>query len=87
MSKTHEFVMITDPAHGWMATNMDMLRKYGVEGLISSHSYRDGNDVYLEEDCDARILLNAIEAHGDIAAFHTDKHTNDPSWIRDLESY
>jgi|JFJP01.1.fsa_nt_gi hypothetical protein len=83
----YEFKYYTDPGHGWMMTPVKLLEKYKVQDKISKYSYIDGDTAFLEEDCDATVLLNAIEAAGDTAAFLVDMHTDEDSFIRELQSY
>lgn len=50
------FVFHTDPGHGWLEVSIHDLALVGLhEGCFSHYSYksRDGNTLYLEEDCDA----------------------------------
>jgi hypothetical protein len=54
-----------DAGHAWLKMPIKSLLKCGVAGLISSFSYQDGENVYLEEDCDAPAALRAI--YGNIA--------------------
>lgn len=48
-----------DPGHGWLKVQRSELRDLGIEHKISSFSYQEGQDVYLEEDCDISIFANA----------------------------
>lgn len=50
---------ITDPGHGWLSIPISELKRLGIEDKISPYSYVNGNRVYLEEDCDAGVYLNA----------------------------
>ena len=54
----------SDSGHGWLKTSRKMLEKIGIENLVSSYSYQKGINVYLEEDCDAGLLLDALKIHG-----------------------
>lgn len=48
-----------DSGHGWLEVERSELKRLGVEKKISSYSFQRGDKVYLEEDCDATLFLNA----------------------------
>lgn len=50
----------TDPGHGWLEVYHQDLIVLDIMGSISGFSYRDGEKVYLEEDQDAGIYINAL---------------------------
>jgi hypothetical protein len=52
----------TDPSHGWLECNRELISSTGIADAISQYSYQRGNNVYLEEDCDMPLLLNALRA-------------------------
>jgi len=51
-----------DPGHAWLEVDRSDLKLLGIDKQISGYSYQDNNTgkVYLEEDQDAGIYLNAI---------------------------
>jgi len=51
----------TDPGHGWLEVQYTDLLRLGVEKYISSYSYSHQGCVYLEEDCDAGVFLDAAK--------------------------
>lgn len=51
-----------DPGHGWLQAPHWLIRELNVEDKISAYSYRDADNVYLEEDCDAGRLTDALAA-------------------------
>jgi hypothetical protein len=54
------FDFISDPGHGWLKVNTRDLFALGLTPAdFSSYSYRRGDDLYLEEDCDASTFLAA----------------------------
>ncbi len=53
-----------DPGHGWYAVKRTLLNEVGVQDQISSYSYQNGQTVYLEEDRDAGLFLEAAKAKG-----------------------
>jgi len=52
----------TDPGHGWLEVKYSELKDLGIEDKISSYSYIKDDVVYLEEDCDAAVYLDAMKA-------------------------
>lgn len=57
--------LMTDPSHGWASVLVSDLAKVGLSPSDFSHcSYRRGEVCALEEDCDLRIYLDALRAHG-----------------------
>ena len=73
-----------DPGHGWVQIDHDTLRRLGIAADISSYSYRDADFAYLEEDCDAGVLLDALRASGIAFDIVT---TEDGEFIRQLRQY
>lgn len=54
----------SDPGHGWLKVSYDELSQLGIQMAISSYSYREGNDVFLEEDCDFGRYIRAMNERG-----------------------
>lgn len=70
---------IVDPGHGWLRVPV-----MSAEGLtFSEYSYIDrvGGWLYLEEDCDASIWLNA---HGVQVHVLPVEYLDDDAFVRDL---
>jgi len=60
------FTIHTDPGHGWIEVPLTIIAKLGIAKDISSYSFTDGRNAYLEEDCDAWVFVQAFEkAHGE----------------------
>jgi hypothetical protein len=80
---------IADPGHGWLSTDADTLARLGIAGQISRYSYAErapSRRVWLEEDCDAPRLLEALRAAG-IPYTIRAEHLSADAWIRRLPSY
>ena len=58
------YVFHSDAGHGWLAVKRHELIELGILEKISSYSYEKGKTVYLEEDCDAGIFIEAMKAKG-----------------------
>jgi len=54
-----------DPGHGWFAVPATLVFRLGIAEKISTYSYTDGDRAFLEEDCDAALLLDALRAAGE----------------------
>ena len=79
----------TDPAHGWLAVPFDTLRSLKVDVTkVTAFSYMNRREgmAYLEEDCDAGIVLDAAREAGIDVKIVT-VHTNNYSPIRNLPSF
>lgn len=77
---------LADPSHGWVSVKYQDLIDFGIEGQISNYSYIKGDTVYLEEDLDAGIFLDAALKVGWEITFK-ESHTDRESPIRRLPSY
>lgn len=52
----------SDPSHGWLAVKKQELIDLDILNKISEYSYVKGKTVYLEEDRDASIFINAFRS-------------------------
>ena len=76
--KTKNYDVYADPSHAWVKVKLAELEKLGIAKYITSFSYVNGDNAYLEEDCDASVLVDALEARGVEPKFkfhHTDKRS------------
>lgn len=64
-----KFNFHNDAGHGWLEAPFELLRDFHIADKISSCSYRNGSTVYLEEDCDAGVLIEALKAAGNTVEF------------------
>lgn len=54
---------ITDPGHGWLLVTTAQLAEVNLDpGSFTRYSYRKGDTLALEEDCDMATFLRAYEA-------------------------
>lgn len=58
------YVFHEDAGHGWLEVTRKELIDLGILNKVSSCSYQHGLLVYLEEDCDAALFINALKAKG-----------------------
>ena len=55
-----KFVFVFDDRHGWLRMPLADYWRAGIHHRVSGYSYADAKHVYLEEDVDAGIYLDAI---------------------------
>ena len=66
------FIKHDDAGHGWLEVQESDLKELGVTAAdFSAYSYRKGNRLFLEEDCDA----------GKFFTFYKKKHDAYPSYV------
>jgi hypothetical protein len=75
-----------DPGHGWIEVPRAEVYRLGVANRISRCSYQQGDRVYLEEDCDAPLFIEAARADG-IDVLPIDRHTDSDSPIRRMARF
>jgi hypothetical protein len=77
----------TDPGHGWLEVKYSELKDLGIADKISSYSYIKDDAVYLEEDCDAAVYLDAIKSKGNEIEFIELNEPVNYHKIRNYKSY
>lgn len=76
-----------DPGHGWFAVKRAVLDALGILDRISYYSYQRGASVYLEEDCDAALFINAVRARFGRDPIWKATHTDKRSPIRSYSHF
>lgn len=78
-----------DPGHGWIQASRKECEKLGILEKISSFSYQsqDGKTLYLEEDFDMTLYLNALGYNQSNNRPEFDDRYADNSFIRNLPSF
>jgi len=78
-----------DAAHGWLAAPTKLIKALGIGNQISTYSYihPHGEIVYLEEDVDANLLTNALEALDVYVEISTIPSSTDESKIRRYDRF
>jgi hypothetical protein len=80
---TTSFVFYSDPGHGWLMVNEDVLPKLGLtRASFSSYSYSCGGVLALEEDCDAGVFIEAWKKTHGCSPRITTETTNHDAMIR-----
>ena len=54
-----KYKFISDPGHGWLEVTRGDIASLNIGDKISQYSYVNGQYVYLEEDCDAQVYIEA----------------------------
>lgn len=86
MSKQITIKVFEDPGHGWARFPKARLVRLGIADKISSYSYQNGANAFLEEDCDLGVLIGALKERGYEIKF-SESHTNKQSKIRGYDYY
>lgn len=81
------FPYIQDFGHGWVRVPRQEIERLGIEKDISVFSYQKGRNVFLEEDCDMQILVDARAAEGKETKFAPYQNKSRSSRIRNYENY
>jgi hypothetical protein len=76
----------SDPGHGWLEVQKNDLEKLGIASKITDFSYQKNSKVYLEEDIDAQVYLEAAKGAGWEVGI-TESYIEKESWIRNLKAY
>lgn len=86
MSKVISIKIFADPGHAWARFSKARLTKLGIADKISTYSYQNGSNAFLEEDCDLSVLISALKEKGYEIKFN-ESHTNRQSKIRSYGHY
>lgn len=71
------YVFYSDPGHGWLEVQRSELIALGILFQVSHCSYQRGETVYLEEDCDASLFVQAKRDAGDAVTL-IERHNDSP---------
>ena len=86
MAKKISIKVFADPGHAWARFPKAKLVSLGIADKISTYSYMNGSNAFLEEDCDLSVLLVALRDRGYEIKFN-ESHTNKQSKIRSYNTY
>jgi hypothetical protein len=87
--KVTKYTYHIDAGHGWLEVPLRDLQNAGLQLCeVSKFSYGQVNDkfvptLYLEEDCDMALFLNALQAKGEEFEL-VEKHHDGDAFIRNL---
>lgn len=79
------FTFYSDAGHGWLEVSLADLEDVGLTlQEFSPYSYRSGDTLFLEEDCDAGVFIKQYKSR--IGEFsYKERDHGDRSGIRDLD--
>lgn len=80
----------SDPSHAWLKIRRRDADELGILGKVSHYSYQSkaGNTLYLEEDCDAPLVLDALrDSTYILPQYLNDKYSRTPSKVRTLAPF
>jgi hypothetical protein len=86
MAKKISIKVFGDPGHAWARFPKAKLVQLGIADKISTYSYMNGANAFLEEDCDLSVLVVALRDHGYEIKFN-ESHANKQSKIRNYSTY
>lgn len=78
---------LIDPGHSWFKVSIQRLIKLGIAHQISAYSYRRGDWAYLEEDCDAAVLFEAVQRATGKPPAYRNRFSDKQSRVRNYPSY
>ena len=87
MAKQISIKVFADPGHAWARFPKSKLVSLGIADKISTYSYMNGSNAFLEEDCDLSTLIGALRAKGYTDIKFNESHTNKQSKIRSYNTY
>jgi hypothetical protein len=87
MAKQISIKVFADPGHAWARFPKAKLVSLGIADKISTYSYMNGSNAFLEEDCDLSTLIGALRAKGYTDIKFNESHTNKQSKIRSYNTY
>ena len=86
MSQSITLLVFEDPGHAWVRFSKKRLAELGIADKISGYSYQNGNNAFLEEDCDLSTLANALRERGYQINYKTNR-SDRRSKIRSFDRY
>ena len=86
MAKKISIKVFGDPGHAWARFPKAKLVALGIADKISTYSYQNGTNAFLEEDCDLSVLVVALRDRGYEIKFN-ESHANKQSKIRGYATY
>ena len=64
MTKKISIKVFADPGHAWARFPKAKLVSLGIADKISTYSYMNGPNAFLEEDCDLSVLIKVLRDLG-----------------------
>jgi hypothetical protein len=87
MAKKISIKVFADPGHAWARFPKAKLVSLGIADKISTYSYMNGSNAFLEEDCDLSTLIGALREKGYTDIKFNESHTDRQSKIRSYNTF
>jgi hypothetical protein len=87
MAKKISIKVFADPGHAWARFPKSKLVSLGIADKISTYSYMNGSNAFLEEDCDLSTLIGALREKGYTDIKFNESHTDRQSKIRGYNTF
>ena len=84
--KTFTVIIYSDPGHAWAKCRREVLSNLGIANKVSAYSYQRNDYVYLEEDCDYPLLVEALKQRNTRIKC-VERSSSNSSRIRSYERY
>lgn len=84
--KQKKYDVYGDSGHSWCKVKFSEIIKLGIHNEISNFSYTRGDYVYLEEDCDLTVFVEALKKVN-IKPYWKMHYTDKVSKIRSYSRY
>jgi len=78
--------VFTDPSHGWIKISLKHLNQLNLIDKITLYSFINNKHAYLEEDCDASLLIDTLKQNNIHFEFRY-HHSNTSSKLRYYDQY
>ena len=82
MNTIKKYIFHTDDGHGWLEIPVNEIPK-SLLPQISKFSYRNLSTAYLEEDCDAPLIMHALNINNE----QIEEQHKDESFVRRLPNF
>jgi hypothetical protein len=81
------FIFYADAGHAWLKVPKNAVETLGIADRITCYSYRKSDAVYLEEDCDAPLFVEAFREKYGVPPKVVKSPAVNSSRIRTYQSY
>ena len=82
------FAYIQDPGHGWLRVpNAEFAQYPEIHSLVSTYSYQSDKYVFLEEDVDMQLFIDARTKAGVVTKTKPYQNKSRESKIRKYDAY
>ena len=87
ITKSKTYKWYSDAGHAWLKVSIKEVKDLDICHKISSYSYINNGNVYLECDCDAELFINAKEQATNSTLNFDEVNCGDNSTIRNFNRF